>query len=255
MIRALLCDIEGTLWHDGEWFPGVVDTLTTIIQKGVPIRFLTNTTMRARAQFVEAFRMQDLPVEEDSFLTPASVARSYFLKKNTIDGIFPLIHSNLLPDLEGLHLTYDEHAGAVLVGDMGDEWNLELLHNALRALFRGAEFWALQKNRYWLAREGYRLDAGAFVAALEYASGRTCQGVFGKPSRVFFHIAIQHIGLPPHEIAIIGDDIESDIRAGIQFGLKGFLVRTGKFRPELLQESDAHTFHVLDNFCEIVQYF
>ena len=89
----------------------------------------------------------------------------------------------------------------------------------------------MQKNRYWLTRGKLTLDMGPFVTALEFATGRSAR-VIGKPSREFFRLALSHLGLPPHQAAMVGDDWESDIGGAQGVGLRTILVRTGKYQPQ-----------------------
>ena len=70
---------------------------------------------------------------------------------------------------------------------------------------------------------------GPFVAALEFASGRSAR-VVGKPSREFFRLARSHLDLAPHQVAMVGDDWETDIAGAQRVGLRTVLVRTGKYR-------------------------
>ena len=102
----------------------------------------------------------------------------------------------------------------------------------------------MQKNRYWRAKEGLTLDAGPFVAALEYASGKSAT-VVGKPEGEFFRLALQDMGLEPGAVAMIGDDAETDVAGAQAAGLRGIQVRTGKYTggvqgtPDLTLESIA----------------
>jgi HAD superfamily hydrolase (TIGR01458 family) len=107
----------------------------------------------------------------------------------------------------------------------------------------GAQLLALQKNRYWRREDGLSLDAGPFVAALEYASGRSAT-VVGKPEREFFELALRELGLAPHEAAMVGDDAEADVAGAQIAGLKGIQVRTGKYRPGVEGRPDL----VLESF-------
>ena len=57
------------------------------------------------------------------------------------------------------------------MGDLGEQFGFAILNRAFRMVMDGAELIALQKNRFWLTADGLSLDAGPFVAAIEYASG------------------------------------------------------------------------------------
>ena len=120
---------------------------------------------------------------------------------------------------------------AVVVGDLGDEFAFRPLNEAFRCLHEGARLIATQKNRYWKAADGWTLDAGAFVAALEYAA-RTEATVVGKPSPGFFRMAAALLDVEPAALTIVGDDVESDVAGGRAAGLRTVLVRTGKFDAE-----------------------
>ncbi len=122
----------------------------------------------------------------------------------------------------------DEQPDAVVIGDLGGDWTFDRLNSAFRQLQAGAYFVAMQKNRYWQTEDGLTLDAGPFVAALEYATGRDAV-LAGKPSAAF-------MGLPLTDVAVAGDDIDSDARGAMAAGAHGVLVRTGKFR-----RADLHT--------------
>ncbi len=74
------------------------------------------------------------------------------------------------------------------------------------------------------------LDAGAFVAALEFASQRQAI-VLGKPAPGFFHSALATIPCAAAEAAMVGDDAETDVAGALNAGLgQALLVRTGKYR-------------------------
>ena len=93
---------------------------------------------------------------------------------------------------------------------------------------------ALGMTRYWRAEDGLRLDAGAFVRALEYAAGRTAV-VVGKPDPTFYATAVDALGLEAGQVVMVGDDIHTDVEGAQRAGLTGVLVRTGKFSASDLE--------------------
>jgi HAD superfamily hydrolase (TIGR01458 family) len=100
----------------------------------------------------------------------------------------------------------------------------------------GAKLIAIHKNRFWQTEYGLQMDIGGFVDALEYASGVNAM-IIGKPSPDFFQVALDEMGLKSTEVAIIGDDIDVDVGGGQQVGLKGILVKTGKYRQSYADTS------------------
>jgi HAD superfamily hydrolase (TIGR01458 family) len=114
----------------------------------------------------------------------------------------------------------------------------------------GAELVALQHNRYWRRSDGLALDVGAFSAALEYGAS-TEAFVVGKPSPAFFQAALADVGASPEKAVMVGDDIEADIAGALACGVEGVLVRTGKYRKELLESSGVQPTKVVDSIADV----
>jgi HAD superfamily hydrolase (TIGR01458 family) len=149
----------------------------------------------------------------------------------------------ILDDLEGLELI-GMNADAVLVGgaDEGEEtgrvFSYLNLNRAFLELQAGADLYCLHKNRWWQTGAGPRLDAGAFVAGLEYAAD-TEATVLGKPSPEYFAAALEAIDADPELAWMVGDDLEGDVVGAQRQGMRTVLVRTGKFRPDEVEHASV----------------
>ena len=226
-------DLDGTLYVGEEAVDGAREAVDALRASGLAVRYVTNTTRKPRGWVCGRLRSMGFEVEEAEIFTPALAAARRIGPRTC----FAVVDDSLLPDLAGLELT-DDHPDCVLVGDLGDKFTYERLNPAFRHLMAGAELLALQKNRFWQSDAGLALDAGPFVAALEYASGKTAL-VVGKPEPAFFEAALRDLGLEAREVAMVGDDAESDVAGAQRAGLRGIQVRTGKYRPETAGEPDA----------------
>jgi len=152
------------------------------------------------------------------------VARNYLEKKRL--SPYLLVHPDLETEFSGL---ISAEPNAVLVGDAAHAFTYENMNAAFRLLLEGAPLLAMGVNRYFLEVDKFILDAGPFVAALEYATG-TQATVLGKPSREFYREAVASLGCDPGETVMVGDDVEADVIGAIEAGLEALLVRTGKYR-------------------------
>jgi len=146
-----------------------------------------------------------------------------------------------------------KQADFVIIGDIGDSWSYALLNDVFKLLVNGAELIAMHKNRFWQTEHGLQMDIGAFITALEYASGKSAV-IIGKPSQDFFQMALNDMSLAANEVAIIGDDIDSDIGGGQHAGLIGVLVKTGKYRKEYAANSVVVPDLVLDSIADLVNH-
>jgi hypothetical protein len=85
----------------------------------------------------------------------------------------------------------------------------------------------MQRNRWWPTSSGPSLDAGMFVAGLEF-SARVSATVVGKPSPAIYERACTLMGVAPGDAMMVGDDLESDLPPARQIGMRTCLLRTGK---------------------------
>ena len=143
-----------------------------------------------------------------------------------------------------------EGAEAVIIGDLGEAFGYDVLNRAFREVMGGAELIALQKNRYWMRADGLSLDAGPFVAAIEFATGREAY-VVGKPARGFFQDVLADLGIAAERAAMVGDDIESDIGGALGAGLAAVLVRTGKYREDRVRDSGIEPTATIDSIADL----
>ena len=233
-------DLDGTLYVGAEAVVGARETVGTLKATGFAVRYVTNTTRKPRRWVCGRLLSMGFEVEEAEIFTPARAAAG----RIGAGSCFALVDDSLLEDLAGVNLT-DTHPDYVLVGDLGDGFTYERLNSAFRHLMEGAELLALQKNRYWQTDVGLSLDAGPFVAALEYASGKRAS-VVGKPEPDFFRLALEDLGLEAHEVAMVGDDAEADVIGARRAGLVGIQVRTGKWQDDT-EEADL----VLDSIADL----
>jgi len=112
------------------------------------------------------------------------------------------------------------------------------LARAFEEIRMGASFYCLHKNKWWQTSRGPMLDAGGFVAGLEYATGVEAT-ILGKPSPSYFAAALDALEAEPELTWLVTDDVEADVRGARLFGMRTAVVRTGKFRPEALESTDA----------------
>ena len=226
MFKGVLLDLGGVVYVGDAPLPGVLEALRRLRATGLPLRYITNTTRSPKRAMLDKLRRLGVPAGEGELFMPALAARRHIEAR----GLSPelLVHPALEEDFEGLPA---EGPKAVVVGDAAQGFTYPALNAAYRALEAGAEFLALARNRSFQDDDGaLSLDAGPFVAALEYASGREAT-LFGKPSRAFFEAALDSLECSGAQAVMIGDDVESDIAGAMAAGMTGLLVRTGKYRP------------------------
>jgi HAD superfamily hydrolase (TIGR01458 family) len=257
LMKAILFDLDGVLYQGETALPGAPEVLGWVRREGIPHRFLTNTTSRPRAAIREKLARMGLPVATDQILTPPVAARDWLAERQA-SPVALFVPKATREDFSGLEILGDDAqagAGAVVLGDLGEGWDFSTLNRAFRLLMAEPRPWliALGMTRYWRAADGLRLDTAPFVAALQHAAGIE-PVVLGKPAAPFFRAALQAVGAEAAQTLMIGDDIRGDIGGAQRAGIRGLLVRTGKFHPRDL-EGDIRPEGLIDSVADLPRWW
>lgn len=247
---AILLDVEGVLYIQGEPIPGAPEALASLREIAGGIRLVTNTSSISRKEVIQRVRNAGFDVADEEVLTPAAMAVRYCRSKG-FTKVNLMVARSLREDLEEIDVVgTDQKADAIVLGDLGPMFSAETLSHAFRQMMDGAELIALQHNRYWKREDGLVLDVGAFSAALEYAA-ETEAVVVGKPSVDFFRMALADVGADPGTAVMVGDDIEGDIGGGLNAGIASVLVKTGKYKAEKVAESGIEPVATVDSINDL----
>jgi HAD superfamily hydrolase (TIGR01458 family) len=250
-MAAILLDVDGVLHVSGAPIAGAAIAVKRLRDAGHRIRFVSNTTTKSRAQLAEQIRAMGIELDEHELQTTGSVAARVLAGKRVLALTMP----GILDDLDGLQLV-GMNVDAVLIGgaDEGEEtgrvFSYLNLNRAFHELDAGAELFCLHKNKWWHTADGARLDAGVFVAGLEYAAD-TEATVLGKPSPAYFGAALEALDAEPSLTWMVGDDIGDDIVGGHNHGLRTVLVRTGKFRPDDVERSRVQPDGIVSSIAQL----
>jgi HAD superfamily hydrolase (TIGR01450 family) len=247
-VRALVLDADGVLLFVQKPLPGAVEALDALEAHGIPYRVVTNFSLAHRESLAAMVSKQfGRPVDPARLITAASAAAAHTALHHAGEPLFVLASGDAGREWDGQNVVSPEeaddpttHLGAVVIGDAGDALSFRNLDIAFRAIRNGAAFVAMHRNPWWLTPRGVTLDSGALVIGLEHALRRKAT-VTGKPSKVVFGEAVRELAaeagaprLRRHDVAMVGDDLDTDVGGAHRAGLRGILVLSGK--------TDAATF-------------
>lgn len=239
-----LIDLDGTMYVGDRPIEGATETIRRLRRHSVPFRFTTNTTTKSNATLIAKMRGLGIEVKPEEIFGTITAAVAHLRRLGSPRCQFLLTDD---PKQDFAEFTEDiENPQQIIIGDIGKYWDYRLVNELFNKLMAGAEMIALHKGRYWQTENGLQVDIGAFVAGLEYVTGKTAT-VIGKPSESFFRLALDDLGLPAEKVAMVGDDIISDIGGAQAVGMKGILVKTGKYRDGFVTESGVTPDLVIDS--------
>ncbi|MBN1324224.1 MAG: TIGR01458 family HAD-type hydrolase [Methanotrichaceae archaeon] len=252
-IESYLIDLDGVLYVGKEPVPGAARLLEMLEEKGYNYRFVSNSTRRQRSSVARRLSEMGFSIPEERIFTP-SLAAVERMRREGRKRCYLLTTGDVECDFLGSGITLsDQNVDYVVMGDAGAEMTFERLNAALRLILDGAGLLALERDRYWQEEGGLVLSTGPFVAALEYATGIEADLV-GKPSPGFFRMALDDMGAAPEKTAMIGDDVITDVGGAQALGMFGILVRTGKFRPDLVASASVRPDMMIDSIADLAGY-
>ncbi|HEX9381279.1 MAG TPA: TIGR01458 family HAD-type hydrolase [Gaiellaceae bacterium] len=253
-MAAILLDVDGVFHVSREPIAGGAEAVRRLRKDGHRLRFVTNNTTQTRATLAEELRGMGIELDDEELQTTPRAAASTLAGRR----VLAMTMHAIVGEFEGVELV-GEDAEAVLVGgaDETPETNLVFsymnLARAFHELEAGAQLYCLHKNRWWQTKHGPLLDAGAFVAGLEYAAD-TDAIVLGKPSTAYFEAALQALDADAGLTWMVGDDIESDIAGAQAHGMKTVLVRTGKFRPDAVEAARVRPDGIVSSIAQLPEW-
>ena len=243
-VRGLLLDLDGVLVLAGKAIPGAPEALAELERRGMPYLVVTNTSLVSRGSLARWGRSVGFATPPDRFQSALSASAELVRRELGGRPVYVISSADALAEFEGLNVVdgaaVDAAPGdvaAVILGDSPDQLTKANLDRAFRLVRGGAALIGMHRNPWWITPEGPTLDAGSFLVALEWATKRRARTV-GKPSPAFFRVAIQRLAaeaaargeprLGARDLAMVGDDVGSDIAGARRIGLRTIFVRTGK---------------------------
>lgn len=187
---------------------------------------VTNETLKPKKTIHDTLNLLGYEINEQHMFSPVPAMLEILRKEELRPHL--LVHPRMIEEFQGIDV---ENPNCAVIGDAEEFFTYESLNECFRKLIAmdNPSLFSLGIGKYYLDDDGLALDVGSFTKGIEYATGVTAR-IVGKPSAEFFLSAVRDMKLEPSEVVMIGDDIENDVGGAQKCGIRGVLVRTGKFR-------------------------
>ncbi|MBX3113732.1 MAG: HAD-IIA family hydrolase [Fimbriimonadaceae bacterium] len=227
-IKAVLLDLDGTVYRGSEACPDAVESIHEFIGRGFAIRYLTNNSAARPEQITQKLLNLGIPCEP-SWVLSSGMTAAQFLKDSlhqTYSYIGEVGLGESLAESELSEVPLGEPADAVVVG-ICRSFDYEKLRLASNSIRGGAQFIATNLDPTYPFEGGALIPgAGSIVAAVATASGVNPL-VVGKPQPQMVLQACSSLGIAPGQAIVVGDRLDTDIACGVAAGATTWLVLTG----------------------------
>ena len=240
-IKAIIFDLDGTLYSGSHAIPHAVETVSYLKQKGYEIFYLTNNSTRTPAQIKTKLDSLGFNAGVERICSSLSASITY-LKHQNIQSVYCVGMKELIIQLQanGITVVNDTDAlasaQAVLVG-MDSDLSYKKIADAYRIfqLNDKCKLIACNLDRSYPVENGVRLPGcGAGVAAIENACEKKMDYIVGKPNAYMLELLSDEWNLNKDELMLVGDTLDSDIAMANSFGCKGVLISDKKHADSVL---------------------
>jgi 4-nitrophenyl phosphatase len=225
-LAGFVFDLDGCVWQGERLNPGAAETLRLLHEAGRGVAYLTNNSRATGADISAKLRRLGVtPVEHA--LTPLEILGTVIAERYGRSRVLVIGAPELAAVVKAAgHELVDVHAWReATVVAVGNDFDLtyERLTAASRAAAAGAPLVTPNVDPRLPLEDGDFLPGcGALVAAVTAAAG-VKPVVVGKPEPPLFEIALRRLGLAPHEAAMVGDSVTSDVAGARAVGMRTVL--------------------------------
>jgi len=250
--KALLFDLDGTLYRGDEPIPGAGRLVDGTRRRGMLSLFVTNNSTRTPGEVAEHLSRMGIAAAEEEIVTSAMAAARYVQKNYPGAVTYAIGEKGLKEALEqaGMRLTEGEPAvrAELVVQGLDRKLTYAGLAEGATHLLNGASFVQTNPDRLLPVNGAFLPGAGSVGAALQAATGID-PIVIGKPSRILMDVALGKAGSEPGRSWVVGDNPYTDLAAAQAAGCPSILVLTGLCTPDDWQEHCAKAGVVPDAVC------
>ncbi|KEO81249.1 HAD family hydrolase [Tumebacillus flagellatus] len=251
-IEAFLIDLDGTLYRGKEVIDDAPEFVKWLQTSGRRYLYVTNNSSRTPEQVAEHLRHLGIPARPEDVFTSSQVAAEY-IKTDGRSGkrVFPVGEEGLCTSLTeaGCEIVEDGPADYVVQGiDRG--FSYEKLKKASLLIQSGATFISTNVDKALPTEEGLLPGSGSLAAAIRTASGEEPL-VMGKPAARMIDFAVERLGVSKERSVVVGDNLETDILAGVNAGVRTVLVLTGFSKEEHVATAQGRPTVVLRSLTDL----
>lgn len=226
MIKAVLLDLDGTVYRGNQSCPDAPKAIAEMQRMGLHIRYLTNNSAARPNEITQKLHKMNIPCEPEWVLSSGMVTAKLVAQNHKTVAFVGNPGLKISLEEQNLTIVDYQNADAVVVG-ICHEFNYKMLNQASDAIRSGAKFYATNPDpTYPFEKNRLAPGAGSIVAAIQTASG-VSPTMIGKPEPHMPTAVCQELGVSPSETIFVGDRLETDILCANNAGCQPWLVLTG----------------------------
>lgn len=247
---SVISDMDGVIYRGKRLIPGAQEFIDHLRETETPFLFLTNNSEQTPLDLVR--KLESLGVRgltERNFMTSAMAAATFVHSQRPNGSAYVLGGAGLSTALHNVGYAITESSPDYVVVGKTANFSFTTMKRAVELIDHGARFIGTNPDMVDPIEGGTEPAAGAILAAIEAASGKTPY-IVGKPNSLMMIYARTLLGAAAEDCVMIGDRMDTDIVGGLEAGMRTILVLSGvshretadhfPYAPDFVFQSVAH---------------
>ncbi|MDU0967492.1 MAG: HAD-IIA family hydrolase [Actinomycetaceae bacterium] len=250
-VEAWLTDMDGVLVQEEEALPGANEFLTALQEHEIPYLVLTNNSIFTPRDLSARLARSGLHVPEERIWTSALATAAFLHQQSPGTSVAVVGEAGLTTALYTAGFTMTTVDPEYVVLGETRSYDFVTITRAIRLIEGGAKFIATNPDVTGPSADGTLPATGAVAAMITAATGRTPYFV-GKPNPVMIRAALNRIGAHSEKTVMVGDRMDTDVKAGVEAGLRTHLVLSGSTKREDVNTYPFRPYRVHDGIGDLV---
>ncbi|MFF0788072.1 HAD-IIA family hydrolase [Streptomyces spiralis] len=250
-VESWLTDMDGVLIHEGVPIPGADAFLKKLRDSGHPFLVLTNNSIYTPRDLHARLLRMGLDVPEENIWTSALATAQFLADQRPGGSAYVIGEAGLTTALHDVGYVLTDHEPDFVILGETRTYSFEALTKAVRLINGGARFIATNPDNVGPSAEGVLPATGSVAALITAATGKKPYFV-GKPNPLMMRAGLNAIGAHSEGSAMIGDRMDTDVLAGLEAGMRTFLVLTGVTQPKDIDRYPFRPSEVVDSIADLV---
>ncbi len=250
MAKSYLIDMDGVIVRGNQLIPGADAFIERLHARGIKFLILTNNPLYTPIDLKHRLQRLGIQVTEDHFYTSA-LATASFLKAQKPNGTaFVFGESGLTEALHQVGYVLTENDPDYVVLGETTSYSYARITLAVRLISAGARFVATNPDPSGPSEGGIVPACGAIAALIQSATGVPPYFI-GKPNPLMMRTALRFLNEHSENAIMVGDRMDTDVRAGIESGLETVLVLSGVTTREMVDRFPYQPTRIANSVAEL----
>lgn len=252
--KALLLDLDGTVYLGDNLIGDVKNTLRKLRDKGVRMVYLTNNSSKTDDEYLVKLKNMGVWDDRDIFYSSLDASIDYLRDNYAGAKVYAMATEKVKEYLAKSDVTLTDDADIVLA-TFDRELNYEKMVKVNELLVKGAKYIATHPDMLCPAPGVFVPDLGSFIKLFEGSAGRIPDVIIGKPYSFMADNIMKKLSLEKCQITMVGDRLHTDIAFGVNAGINTVLVLSGETTSEMHKNSKTKADVELDKLDDILKFF